>query len=142
MSNDMDSIIMKYKEVLGTEDKFYEDSVAVQNILPYLLLLQNNKEKCYGESWRKYEDIGAFLNLARKYDRIENIMKRAMLEGTQVLWDGSSDLSTETILDTIADLALYSLMWTSYIATRYPQLWERFLTMNGLVKPATEQATE
>lgn len=132
MSKELDTIIQKYEDVLGTEEKFFEDNLAVQEIIPHILLLQNHKERGYGQSWRKYEDTGAFLNLARKFDRIDTIMKRAMVEGTQILFDGSTDLSTETILDTIVDLSLYGLMWSSYIAKRYPQLWEKFLVMNNL----------
>lgn len=132
MSSELDTIIMKYKEVLKDEDTFLEDNLAVQEIMPYLLLLQNRKERGYGESWRKYDDIGAFLNLARKFDRIDTIMRRAMEEGTQILFNGTTDLSTETILDTIIDLSLYGLMWSSYIAKRYPELWDKFLDMNNL----------
>ena len=132
MDKNLDTFISRLENILGSEEELFEDNLAVQNILPELLLLQNRKEKYYGESWRNYGDIGAFLNTARKWDRIDTIMRTAMEHGTQVLFDGSSDLSTETVLDTIIDLSLYSLMWSSYIASRYPELWDRFLCMNDL----------
>ena len=138
MDKNLDNIIMKYKDTLKGEEELFEDNLAVQEILPHLLLLQNRKEKFYGESWRKYDDIGAFFNIARKWDRIDTIMKNAMEHGVQVLFNGSSDLSTETVLDTIIDLSLYGLMWSSYIASRYPELWDRFLKLNGLVDKSEE----
>lgn len=133
MSDALDNILMKYKKTMSSESELFEDNLAVQSILPELVLLQNRKEKFYGQSWRKYGDIGAFMNIARKWDRIDTIMKGAMKNGTESLFDGSSDLSTETILDTIIDLSLYGLMWASYIKTRYPEMWERFLKMNDLI---------
>ena len=72
------------------------------------------------------------MNIARKWDRIDTIMKNAMENGVQTLFNGTSDLSTETVLDTIIDLSVYGLMWSSYIASRYPELWDRFLKMNDL----------
>jgi hypothetical protein len=132
MSENLDIFLKKLDETLGSEEKLYPDQIALQKILPSILLLQNHKEKFYGESWRKYGDVSAFFNTARKWDRIETIMSAAMKEGTDKLFDGSSDLSTETILDTVIDLGLYSLMWASYIADRYPQLWDKFIQLNEL----------
>lgn len=129
----LDNNISSQNSSMNTMDELGVDNQAIREILPALLTLQNNKESFYGESWRKYEDVGAFLNLARKWDRIDNIMRNAMKSGTEGLFDGSNDLSTETILDTIVDLSLYGLMWSSYIARRYPELWDKFLKMNDLM---------
>ena len=134
MDKNLDNFIMNCEQALKDEEKLYEDNIAVQKIIPAILLLQNRKERFYGESWRKYGDVSAFFNTARKWDRIETIMKGAMKNGIDSLFDGTSDLSTETILDTIVDLSLYGLMWSSYIASRYPELWDRFLKTNDLVK--------
>ena len=134
MDKNLDNFIMNCEQALKDEEKLFEDNIAVQKIIPAILLLQNRKERFYGESWRKYGDVSAFFNTARKWDRIETIMKDAMKNGVDSLFDGSSDLSTETILDTIVDLSLYGLMWSSYIASRYPELWDRFLKTNDLVK--------
>lgn len=132
MSDNLDNIIMKYEEALKDEPELFVDNLAIHNILPSMLVLQNRKERFYGESWRKYGDVGAFLNMARKWDRIEHIMKDAMETGTDKLFDESSGLSTETVLDTIIDLSMYGLLWSSYIASRFPNLWERFLKLNDL----------
>lgn len=132
MSDKLDNILVKYREVLADEKELHEDNLKVQTIIPYLLKLQNQKESFYGNSWRQYGDMSAFFNLARKWNRIETIMQTAMQQGTEHLFDESSQLATETILDTIADLALYGLMWSADIAQRYPNLWERFLEMNKL----------
>lgn len=132
MDRNLDNFIMECKNALEHEEKLLEDNLAIQKIIPALLLLQNRKERFYGQSWRKYGDISAFFNTARKWDRIETMMKEAMKKGTDTLFDGSSELSTETVLDTIIDLSLYGLMWSSYIATRFPHLWEKFLSLNDL----------
>lgn len=133
MDKNLDTFISRLENTLSGEEELFEDNLAVQKIIPEILLLQNRKERFYGESWRKYGDVSAFFNTARKWDRIETIMTDAMKTGTDTLFDGSSDLSTETVLDTIIDLSLYGLMWASYIASRYPELWERFLKTNDLV---------
>ena len=130
MNKDLDIFLKRVENALKDEPKLLVDQLAIENILPNLLLLQNRKEKFYGESWRKYGDIGAFFNTARKWDRIETIMNDAMKNGTDKLFNGSNDLSTETILDTIIDLGLYSLMWASYIASRYPEMWDKFLELH------------
>lgn len=132
LSDKLDNIIMKYKEVLSGETEFHEDNCKIQEILPYLVLLQNQKESFYGNSWRKYGDVSAFFNLARKFDRIDTIMRQAMQQGVDTMFEEDSQLSTETIFDTIADLALYGLMWSADIAKRYPELWEKFLKANEL----------
>lgn len=140
MDKKLDIFLKNCEKALKDEPELLVDQLAVENILPSLLLLQNRKEKFYGESWRKYGDIGAFFNTARKWDRIETIMSSAMKDGTEKLFDGSNDLSTETILDTIIDLSLYSMMWASYIASRYPDMWNKFLELNEL-KPVNDDVT-
>lgn len=139
MDKNLDNFIMKCEQALKNEEVLFEDNLAIQKIIPALLLLQNRKERFYGESWRKYGDVSAFFNTARKWDRIESIMTSALKNGVDTLFDGSSDLSTETVLDTIIDLSLYGLMWSSYIASRHPELWERFLQLNELKETPSEE---
>lgn len=133
MAEKLDNILVNYKEVLSGEKVLHEDNLKIQGIIPYLVKLQNHKEEFYGCSWRKYGDISAFLNLARKFDRIDTIMRDAMEHGTEKLFDKDNQLSTETIFDTIADLSLYGLMWAADVAERHPELWQRYLATNELV---------
>lgn len=65
----------------------------------------HEKGAAYGDSWKKRGGIGAFMMLARKWDRIENISRdkfaydiiRACLE----------DMSTEGMLEQIGDIRRY-----------------------------------
>lgn len=53
--------------------------VALNNSLERLVALDSEvlreKNTTYGESWKRRGGIGAFMMLARKYDRIDNILK-------------------------------------------------------------------
>lgn len=137
MADKLDTILSNYKKVLSGEVEFQQDNTAVQEIIPYFVKLQNQKETYYGSSWKNYGDISAFLNLARKFDRIDTIMRDAMEHGTEHLFDEDAGLSTETIFDTIADLTIYGLMWSADIAKRHPELWQRYIDTNGLNKSET-----
>ena len=119
-------------EYLGVLNK---DTKNIQAILPFLLKLQCEKGKSYGRSWYKYGDMSAFFNTARKWDRLENIMKLAMEQGIENLFNGSAGTSKETVLDTIIDLSVYCLMWAGAIAEDHPELWEQFVKSNGLEFP-------
>lgn len=133
MDKNLDTILTEYRRVLSGEE-FQSDNLSIQKVLPFFVKLQNQKEIFYGSSWKKYGDMSAFLNLARKFDRIDNIMKDAMKHGTEHLFDEDAQLATETIFDTIADLTIYGLMWSADIAKRHPELWEKYLTTNELNK--------
>jgi hypothetical protein len=41
------------------------------------------KEKSYGDSWKRRGGVGAFMMLARKWDRIENALNPAFVPGDQ-----------------------------------------------------------
>jgi hypothetical protein len=66
----------------------------------------HDKGAAYGDSWKKRGGVGAFMMLARKWDRIENICRdkfgydviRACLE---------NPYETESMLEQIADLRRY-----------------------------------
>lgn len=48
------------------------------------------------------------------------------------LYSKDSATPTETFVDTVVDLANYSILWASYIRTEYPEEWEKFLESNNL----------
>ena len=109
------------------------DNVNLMEIFPQLLKLQNDKGRVYGRSYAKHGDVSIFLNVERKFDRISNIMDRAMREGLNTLHSEASSTATETFLDTVVDLGLYSLMWVGYIKDEFPEEYQRFLTANNLL---------
>jgi len=83
--------------------------------------LQDKKDKVYGGSWQKYgEKSSIFPNLARKFDRLENIIVN------------EADAGDESMVDTIADLATYALLWMTYIMHNQPEKYEEWCESHGL----------
>jgi hypothetical protein len=68
-------------------------------------------EESYGDSWRMRGGVGAFMMLARKWDRIENQVKKF---GYNVFTTVEKDPSSSGILDDIQDLRRYLLLVESY----------------------------
>ena len=127
-----EELIEGFKQYLDKQPEICKDNENVLRIMPALLQLQNDKGRVYGRSWCKHSDLSAFFNLERKWDRIYTIMERAMKEGTDVLWGDASSTPTETFLDTIVDLGLYSIMWAGYIMENHPEQFQKFLDANKL----------
>ena len=110
-----------------------QDTKNLKEIMPVLIKLQSDKGRQYGRSYCKMGETSIYFNVARKYDRIENIMKRALEDGVEkTLHGGDSSTATETFLDTVADIANYSLLWVGWIKENYPDEWERFVKTNNL----------
>jgi len=68
-------------------------------------------EKSYGDSWRKRGGVGAFMMLARKFDRIEN---QSMKNHWDVFGAILEDPSSAGILDDIRDLRCYLYLVEAY----------------------------
>ena len=64
-------------------------------------------EKSYGDSWRKRGGVGAFMMLARKWDRIEN---QCIKDGYDIFDTISKDPTNTGILDDIRDLRRYLIL--------------------------------
>ena len=127
-----DNLIKEYEKYVKSQELLHPDGVNAQKILVPLLQLQHDKEAVYGQSWRKYGNISAFLNTARKWDRIDNIMRKAMEDGMSLLFTDEGGTAQETFLDTVVDLANYSLLWVGHIASEHPEMWNKFLESNRL----------
>jgi len=65
----------------------------------------HEKGAAYGDSWKKRGGIGAFMMLARKWDRIENISKDKF--GYDIIRACLEDTSTEGMLEQVGDLRRY-----------------------------------
>jgi hypothetical protein len=64
-------------------------------------------EQSYGDSWRRRGGVGAFMMLARKWDRIEN----RVLDHRYDIFDAiECDSRPEGIIDDIRDLRRYLLL--------------------------------
>lgn len=132
LSPEKREILSRFEDYLASQDELSQDNLNVLAILPELLRLQNEKSLIYGRSWCKHGELSAFFNLERKWDRIQNIMEHAMVEGTDYVHSDKASTPTETFTDTIADLANYSLMWVGYIKEKYPEEWQSFVEANKL----------
>ena len=71
-------------------------------------------EHSYGDSWRKRGGIGAFMMLARKWDRIENQVTK---DGYDIFESIYNDPSDTGILDDIRDLRRYLLLVEGFMTS-------------------------
>lgn len=126
-------LVQGFQAYVDGQPQLCPDNVNLMKIFPHLLKLQNDKGRVYGRSYAKHGDVSIFLNVERKFDRISNIMDRAMREGLNTLHSEASSTATETFLDTVVDLGLYSLMWVGYIKDEYPEEYQKFLAANNLL---------
>jgi hypothetical protein len=74
----------------------------------------------YGDSWKRRGGVGAFMMLARKWDRIERQLERDTgdLEKWDIFQQAEADLRPEGILDDIQDLRRYLLLVEAEIIYR------------------------
>lgn len=77
-------------------------SIAMRDVE---VLEQKNKE--YGDSWKKRGGIGAFMMLARKWDRLHEQVSKSNFD---VLLAAEIDSREEGVLDDIRDLRRYLLL--------------------------------
>tara|TARA_R100000781_G_scaffold109611_1_gene74635 strand:+ start:417 stop:683 length:267 start_codon:yes stop_codon:yes gene_type:complete len=73
------------------------------------------KEEDYGDSWKKRGGIGAFMMLARKWDRIENCLSDRADERYDIFHAMMQDLRDDGLLDDIRDLRRYLLLVESEV---------------------------
>ena len=72
-------------------------------------------EQDYGDSWRKRGGVGAYMMLARKWDRIEN---QVVEKGWDIFKSIEQDIRPEGILDDITDLRRYLLLVEAHMRTK------------------------
>lgn len=125
-------LLKNFEFYLDSQNELSEDNINIMLMLPVILELQNQKSLIYGRSYCKHGDTSIFFNVERKWDRVENIFSKALQTGVSKLYSKDSATPTETFVDTVVDLANYSILWASYIRTEHPEEWEKFLESNNL----------
>ena len=80
----------------------------VQKIVQEDVEALQKAEQNYGDSWKKRGGVGAYMMLARKWDRIEKQVEE--LNGYDILKAGTTDTREEGIIDDIRDLRRYLLL--------------------------------
>ena len=71
-------------------------------------------ETSYGDSWRRRGGVGAFMMLARKWDRIENQVKARQYD---VFGAIEADRRADGIMDDIQDLRRYLMLVEEHMST-------------------------
>ena len=93
------SPIIKQTQIIGAEDWTSLDKA----------------EEDYGDSWRKRGGIGAFMMLARKWDRIE---KQVFDYTYDIFLALEEDRRPEGLMDDIKDLRRYLLLVEAHMRTK------------------------
>lgn len=91
------------------------DEVCKEDIIALI-----EAEKHYGDSWKKRGGVGAFMMLARKWDRLENQLKS---EGYDILEAIEKDglNKKDGILDDVQDLRRYLILVEAELLARTKQ---------------------
>lgn len=90
-----------------------EDYEHIQKLADEDVMVLRSKGATYGSSWRNRGGVGAFMMLARKWDRIENIAKS---HGYDIFSAITKDpTKVDGVLDDIEDLRRYLLLVESHL---------------------------
>lgn len=118
---DVQKVIDVYKELphVNPEMEIRDDNLLLTVVFLSLSGVQYSKEGTYGDSWRKRGELEVFFNLARKFDRLENIVL-----------NGSKDEVGEPYVDTVGDSANYGLLWMTLILRQDPDLFLSWVESN------------
>ena len=88
------------------------DFNLIQNLANTDVAKLKHAQESYGDSWRSRGGVGAFMMLARKWDRIENQVSKDGYDIFKTIYD---DPSNSGILDDIRDLRRYLLLVEGYV---------------------------
>jgi hypothetical protein len=75
----------------------------------------HESEQSYGDSWKQRGGVGAFMMLARKWDRLE---KQVIEYNYDVFQAAAEDMREEGILDDISDLRRYLFLVEAEVRMR------------------------
>ena len=102
----------------ATEDYEYFDRTNFEDIVEDDVTELEEAHKSYGDSWRKRGGVGAYMMLARKWDRLENKAKEHDWDIFEAIKEDPRD---EGILDDIRDLRRYLLLVDEFINNKENQ---------------------
>ena len=95
-------IMVKDKEIQPKEQSPIIEQVGKLTVIDHVKL--EEAEQSYGDSWKQRGGVGAFMMLARKWDRLE---KQVTEQGYDIFQAIAYDGREEGILDDIQDLRRY-----------------------------------
>lgn len=91
----------------------YLDNIASQDVATL-----REKERTYGGSWKKRGGVGAFMMLARKMDRLENIAAASGYDIFGVIRREGLAGADGTLIAEIRDLRCYLMLVEAEMATQ------------------------
>jgi len=106
-------IMVKDKETEPKEQSPIIKQVGKLTVLDHVKL--EEAEQSYGDSWKQRGGVGAFMMLARKWDRLE---KQVTEYNYDVFQAAAEDMREEGILDDISDLRRYLFLVEAEVRMR------------------------
>ena len=97
MRVELDKVEYNYSEMITIVDKVAQVDVTKLH----------KAEQSYGNSWKQRGGVGAFMMLARKWDRLE---KQVNEHSYDIFLAAKTDTRSEGILDDIQDLRRYLML--------------------------------
>lgn len=92
-----------------------EDYAHIQRLADEDVEVLRDKGRVYGSSWRKRGGAGAFMMLARKWDRLEKQCEEHGYDIFELILTDVATADVEGILDDIRDLRRYLFLVDSYV---------------------------
>lgn len=96
-------------------------------VLSHDVMFLVERGKTYGDSWRKRGGIGAFMMLARKWDRLENVVSQNVaVDGDQIsaydIFGHALRLDNGSVLADLRDLRRYLALVEAHLLKLNPGL--------------------
>lgn len=107
-----DDTVLKFMEIASAMDQ-----------------LQKMKSVHYKDSWRKRGEIGVFMNIARKFDRLQSMVEHAA-RGFDL--DETALPKDEALEETLADLAIYCVKYMALRKEKFPKKYLEWKRRNAI----------
>ena len=115
MKDQPSKVLQQLEELYEMEDQPSKIIRQVDTLASLDTLKLNEAEQSYGDSWKQRGGVGAFMMLARKWDRLE---KQVTEHNYDVFHAIEQDAREEGIIDDIRDLRRYLFLVEAEIALR------------------------
>lgn len=111
----MDENSVLFSDISG---KLPDHVKSVKSIADALMCFHEAREKTYNMSFARRGETGVWMNLGRKYDRIDVLANQVFEKVGAGEKPGNVGV---TLVDTLADIIVYALKWIDVIRVTRPQ---------------------